>query len=126
MEGFLQIQKVYLRKILSNSEFNKIEFISDVNVLNKKVLKIKKSNFLGFWSFSEMNFKIREQFVNIIRKSNFFLLGYQNHFFEINNYQYFKKFTKKLNNFSTIKKRHPCYPNDFYLFGKKTYLLGWD
>ena len=121
LEGFLQIQKTYLKATLSHVEFNKIEFCSDINDLNKKLSNIKKYNFFAFWSFSEMSFELRSLFINIIRKSNQFIFGYQNKFFEMNNDRYFKKFKKDNKNFFISKEKHPCYPKNYYLIGKKKF-----
>ena len=118
LEGFLQIQKTYLKATLEPFEFDKVEFYSDFNNLNKRLSNIKKYNFFALWSYSEMSFELRLLFKNIIKKSNYFLFGYQNKFFEIDNDKYFNNFTKKYDNFIITKKKHPCYPNNYYLIGK--------
>ena len=119
LEGFLQIQKTYLKATLKPSEFNSVEFCSDMNSLNRRLLNIKKYNFFAFWSYSEMNFELRHLFENIIKKSNSFLLGYQSKFFEMDNDKYFNNFKKKHDSFLISKKNHPCYPKNYYLIGKK-------
>ena len=119
LEGFLQIQKTYLKATLKPSEFNSVEFCSDMNSLNRRLLNIKKYNFFAFWSYSEMNFELRHLFENIIKKSNSFLLGYQSKFFEMDNDKYFNNFKKKYDSFLISKKNHPCYPKNYYLIGKK-------
>ena len=119
LEGFLQIQKTYLKATLKTSEFNRVEFCSDMNSLNRRLLNIKKYNFFAFWSYSEMNFELRHLFENIIKKSNYFLLGYQSKFFEMDNDKYFNNFKKKHDSFLISKKKHPCYPKNYYLIGKK-------
>ena len=119
LEGFIQIQKIYLKSTLSASEFNKVEFCSNIQNLNKKLSKVKKYNFFAFWSFSEMNFELRSLFKNIIKKSNYFLLGYQSKFFDMDNDKYFSNFVKKHKDYFIIKKQHPCYPRNYYLIGRK-------
>ena len=118
LEGFLLIQKKYLKAILSNSEFNKIEFISDINLLYKKLSKIKRYNFFALWSYSEMNFELRKLFINMIKNSKYFLSGYQDNFLKLDNRKYFIDFIKNNNNFLISRKKHPCFPRNYYLIGK--------
>jgi len=119
LEGFNEIQKVYLKKILKKSEFSKIEFVSSYDNLKKRVQKIKKFNFFAFWSFSEVPIKDRIKFLFLIKKSSLFLIGFQNLFNFDNNKFYFKNLATQLIKFKIIKKKHPCYRENYYLLGKK-------
>ena len=120
MNVFSFIQKIYLKKILNKENFNKIEFINDINRLQKLVKYEKKFNFFAFWSLSEMNIKFRNKFVNIIKKSNIFLLGYQAQFNKINNSKYFNGFISKFKDCFDINiTPHPCYRENFYLYAKR-------
>lgn len=119
LEGFLYLQKIYLLKILTKEEFSRIHFVSDINILIRIISKIKRFDFFAFWSFSEIDIHFRKKFISIIKKSKFFLIGYQDYFHEINNYKYFEKFVKELKEFSIFKNKHPCHKDNYYLFGKR-------
>lgn len=119
LEGFLYIQKIYLKNVLSDEEFSKIKFINEIDILKKELARIKKFNFFAFWSFSELNIKLRKNFIPFIVKSNFFFIGYQDYFLKLNNNKYFKDFIKKLNNFTIVKKKSLLAINNYYLFGNK-------
>tara|TARA_B100001057_G_scaffold476480_1_gene544528 strand:+ start:16889 stop:17782 length:894 start_codon:yes stop_codon:yes gene_type:complete len=118
LEGFNEIQKIYLRELLPPKDFKKIEFINDFKIFKKKISKIKRFNFFAFWSISEINEEFRNRFLFIIKKTKFFLIGYQDYFRTIDNKKYFKNFIKELKEFNIQKKKHPCYQNEYYLFGK--------
>lgn len=118
LEGFNAIQKIYLKELLPLKDFNKIEFINDYNVFKKRTSQIKKFNFFAFWSLSEINEEFRDRFLFIIKKTQFFLIGYQDYFEKIDNKKYFKHFISNLKEFNIYKKKHPCYRKEYYLFGK--------
>ena len=119
LKPLIFLQKIYLKKILNKEEFNKILFVSKIDILKRNIKGVRKFNFFAFWSFSEIDIKMRKIFFSIIKKSNFFLIGYQSYFNKIDNLNYFEGFAKKLNNYSTIKIKHPCYKDNYYLFANR-------
>lgn len=112
MPVFSSLQKFYLKSIgLPVSDFNSIEEIKNkksgifcIKNIDEalKILEETNSNnptrnlFIATWSISESAIYIREKFHKFINDFNYFLIGYQDKFGEVNNKEYFEEF-KKLN-----------------------------
>ena len=73
----------------------------------KQIKKYHKKNsnylFIANWSISETPLQFRKNFEEIIKKSKYILIGFQENFENINNLKYFSNLKKKISNEFEIK-----------------------
>ena len=113
LPSFNFIQKKYLNNI-NCKKVKKIKIIS----YNAKIKKIRNYNFLAFWSISEIeDNEYIKKYSKLINNSEFFLIGYQSKFYNINNKNLKKRFSIS-DNFSIKKIKINNLRNNYYLFGK--------
>ena len=89
LPSFNFIQKKYLNNI-NCEKVKKIKIIS----YNAKIKKIRNYNFFAFWSISEIeDNEYIKKYSKLINNSEFFLIGYQSKFNNINNKNLKKRFS---------------------------------
>ena len=66
-------------------------------------VQIKYDLFIANWSFSEVPLDLREKFINIINRSKFLFISFQEKFEDIDNLKYFKELETKFTNKYEIK-----------------------
>lgn len=104
---FNELQKYFLECIgiplyTANSHYleKNVVCISSFDEL-KKILSSKASAhnalFIAMWSISEVPLELRKKIFSLVSDFSFFLIGYQNHFGEVDNIRYFDGITKQLN-----------------------------
>jgi len=125
--NFLDIKKHYIidlplfnfiqKKYLDNINFLKQKKIKIISC-NAKIKKIRNYNLFAFWSISEIeNNKYIKKYSKLINNSEFFLIGYQSRFNNINNENLKERFSIS-NNFSIKKIKINNLRNNYYLFGE--------
>ena len=85
------------------SKKNNYSLISDLKKINNNHITKRKSLFIANWSLSETPIKFRNNFITIIKKSEFILICFQEKFEDINNLQYFNGLKSKISNRYQIK-----------------------
>ena len=82
---------------------NKYTLISNLKKI-KNNYKVNSNNlFIANWSLSETPIEFRENFIEIIKKSEFILISFQEKFEDINNLDYFNKLRSKISKSHKIK-----------------------
>ena len=76
----------------------KLNLISKLNQLNKIAKSSKNYCFIANWSISEFPVKFRKKFLNVINRSRFSIISFQENFENINNLKYFNQTINKLSN----------------------------
>ena len=105
---FAQLQQWYLSRTLGREEQNKITHATS--------LPAEADLIVGLWSLSEMPFAARDQIKAL--RPRYFLIGYQQEFYGLDNIEYFKTWTKD----TTYVWKHmpiPHIKDNYYLFGKR-------
>jgi len=104
---FNELQKYFLQSIdipVQNNNLSSLGktalCISNFETL-QKILSINHSTlttlFSGMWSISEVPLTLREKVFSLVSDFSFFLIGYQDHFGEVDNLKYFENNIIKLN-----------------------------
>jgi len=109
-EEFSLLQKYYLEE---NSVYG-VKFINNLDELCGK----KFDTLIATWSLSESPSEIRELFLKNIEVSNF-LIAYQSSFEGIDNNNFFKYLSNKIENVKWYNVPIDHIPNQNYLFGIK-------
>lgn len=127
---FSELQKYFLKCIgipvyTANSPYleKNVVCISSFDEL-KKILSSRASArnalFIATWSISEAPLELRKKIFSLVLDFPFFLIGYQNHFGEVDNVGYFDGITKQLNksiNWNNFPLEH--LPGNNYLIGTR-------
>lgn len=113
LPSFNFIQEKYL-DIINCQKLKKIKIIS----YNAKIKKIRNYNLFAFWSISEIeDNEYIKKYSKLINNSDFFLIGYQSKFNNINNENLKERFSIS-DNFFIKKIKINKLRNNYYLFGK--------
>lgn len=101
--------------IYCNSDVEKV-----TKYLNEKTPANKSRNlFVATWSLSESPISIRRHFDEIFEKFDYFLMGYQDKFGEVNNRDYFEKIKKSRDDIEWYDWPISYLPAHNFLIGKK-------
>ena len=65
--------------------------------------QIKHDLFIANWSFSEVPLNLRKKFINLMKRSKFLFISFQEKFEDIDNLKYFKELETKFSNKYEIK-----------------------
>ena len=88
--------KMNNRKPKLGNVSGKLNLISDLNQLNKFAKRKKNYCFIANWSISEFPITFRKKFFNIINRSKYSIISFQENFENINNLKFFNKSLDKL------------------------------
>ena len=81
--------------------------------------------FIANWSLSETPIKFRKKFFKLIKKSNLFLICFQEKFEDVNNLKYFNDLKKKLShNFKVKMIKNNFYKGNFFNSQNHYFLIG--
>jgi len=81
--------------------------------------------FIANWSLSETPIKFRKNFFKLIKKSNLFLICFQEKFEDVNNLKYFNDLKKKLShNFKVKMIKNNFYKGNFFNSQNHYFLIG--
>tara|TARA_B100000965_G_C19577808_1_gene752125 strand:+ start:641 stop:1591 length:951 start_codon:yes stop_codon:yes gene_type:complete len=123
------LQLYYLKSLGHKVNFgnkikkNHINLINNKNSIKKYLLnnKIKNKLFVSCWAMSETEKSLRTQFDYVFKLFDNILLGFQEKYFGINNFRYFKSRVKlKKNRKILIEKNNNNFENHYYIFTKKS------
>lgn len=123
---FSLLQQYYLTlldiKVRQPSGYNNTDdgvfCISSFNELDMVMKHVNtKSLFIATWSLSESPLEVREKIVPHISSFKNVLIGFQNRFGEMNNYNYFKTLTDNLPEYNWKYQGIPALKDNNYLFG---------
>lgn len=98
---------------------NSVIITSDINQLGKILESTHIDITVATWSVSECPIAMRDQFINLAKNSDYYLIGYQNIFGEINNLEYFKSFRQKLSEYEWTDYEIKHLKGNWYLLGGK-------
>ena len=108
---------------LGKERVNLLYDLKDLNKLKQKGLK--ETLVISNWALSEMPISLREKISPIISNYDYFLISFQTNFEKINNFIYFKRYSKNIKKFFRtyfieIKSMNYFKINKhFYFFGMK-------
>jgi hypothetical protein len=105
---FLELQQWYLGRTLGAAERKKVDFVT--------ALPTGADVIIGLWSISEMPFALRDRIKALAPK--YFLIGYQQEFFGLDNVEYFKRWEAD----GAYRWTHVSIPHikdNYYLFGAR-------
>tara|TARA_Y100000590_G_scaffold328448_1_gene372998 strand:- start:352 stop:1290 length:939 start_codon:yes stop_codon:yes gene_type:complete len=122
------LQYYYLKQNGLNVGFKKKNnFILMSNLDENKNYLNNLSNhlFIANWSLSETPIKFRKNFFKLIKKSNLFLICFQEKFEDVNNLKYFNDLKKKLSrNFKVKMIKNNFYKGNFFNSQNHYFLIG--
>lgn len=102
---------------------NGIYLFTDLTLLQtalKKRPAAGASAFVATWSLSESPAELRDRFLPLVEAFNYFLIAFQDRFFEMDNNEYFAGFERATaSRITWRKKRLRHLPGNNYLFGKR-------
>ena len=105
---FLQLQEWYLGRTLALDERKQVNYVTALPEAADAVV--------GLWSISEMPFELRDRIKALAPK--YFLIGYQQEFFGLDNVEYFKRWAED----DSYRWEHVAIPHikdNYYLFGAR-------
>jgi hypothetical protein len=103
---FLQLQEWYLGRTLGAGACERVAFTTSLPAAADAVI--------GLWSISEMPFELRDRIKAVAPK--FFLIGYQQEFFGLDNVAYFKRWERD-EDYRWTHVAIPHIKDNYYLFG---------
>jgi len=106
------MQEYYLKNTINsnivnnNGEIieNKINLINNIDIIKNLENKYKKILFISCWALSETPISLRENFRELINKSDL-LIAAQEYFMNVNNLDYFNGITKNFKNKKIIERK---------------------
>ena len=121
---YLKINKL---KVAIENKKSKINLIYSVNKFNNCInyRNESKTLLIANWSLSEMPLKLRNKIIKLIFKIPYIIISFQDKFENINNFKYFKKIKKKLDEkgYKTFIGSLEHYNNAFLNTNKHFYLF---
>jgi len=105
---FLQLQQWYLGRTLSLDEQKQVTYAT--------ALPDSADVVVGLWSISEMPFALRDRIKALAPR--YFLIGYQQEFFGLDNVDYFKRWEQD-GNYRWTHVAIPHIKDNYYLFGAR-------
>lgn len=105
---FLQLQEWYLGRTLADDERKQLTFATS--------LPASADLIVGLWSISEMPFDLRDRIKALAPK--YFLIGYQQEFFGLDNVDYFKRWERD-GDYRWTHVGIPHIKDNYYLFGAR-------
>ncbi len=105
---FQQLQEWYLGRTLALDERKQVNFV--------KELPERADTVVGLWSISEMPFALRDRIKALAPK--YFLIGYQQEFFGLDNVEYFKRWSED-EAYRWVHVAIPHIKDNYYLFGAR-------
>ncbi len=120
---FLQCLRLPIQTTSNSPLANGIHLISDFDQL-KTILaptpQTTASAVIGTWSLSEAPFELRDRFLDLVAEFNYFLIAFQDRFFNADNHAYFAQFANtSAESIDWLKKPLRHLPGNNYLFGKR-------
>ena len=103
---FLQLQEWYLGRTLGADECERVTFTTSLPAAADAII--------GLWSISEMPFELRDRIKALAPK--YFLIGYQQEFFGLDNVDYFKRWERD-EDYRWTHVAIPHIKDNYYLFG---------
>jgi hypothetical protein len=110
---FLQLQEWYLGSTLAADESKQVTFTTS---LPDSAQVERDGAIVGLWSISEMPFELRDRIKALAPK--YFLIGYQQEFFGLDNVDYFKGWERD-GNYHWVHVAIPHIKDNYYLFGTR-------
>jgi hypothetical protein len=121
---YLKINKL---KVAIENKKSKINLIYSINKFNNCInyRNESKTLLIANWSLSEMPLKLRNKIIKLIFKIPYIIISFQDKFENINNFKYFKKIKKKLDEkgYKTFIGSLDHYNNAFLNTNKHFYLF---
>ena len=110
------------KPIIGNIAGN-LNLINNLKQLNKFVESKTKYILIANWSISEFPINYRRNFFKTISRSECSIISFQENFENVNNYKFFKKILKSLDNKFDFKLQTFDHYNNSFLNNNKHYLL---
>ncbi len=101
----------------------KLNLISELNQLEKFTSPKMNYCFIANWSISEFPLKFRKKFFNVINRSKYSIISFQENFENINNLKFFNKTVDKLSNEFIVNLQTFDHYNNSPLNKNKHYIL---
>lgn len=109
---FIALQKYYLNSTHTKGNFEFIDQISKISLLDPDI-------FIATWSLSESPLNIRDEFLRKVGKPKYILIGYQEKFEEVDNVKYFNQYANDNKDYDWKTWEINHLPKNYYLIGKK-------
>ena len=103
---FLQLQEWYLGRTLAADERRRVSFTTSLPAVADAII--------GLWSISEMPFELRDRIKALAPR--YFLIGYQQEFFGLDNVDYFQRWERD-GDYRWTHVGIPHIKDNYYLFG---------
>jgi hypothetical protein len=121
------LQYYYLKMNNFNPVIDKIStnlcLTSNLSLLYKISKEYKNYMVIANWSLSEFPIKLRKKFFKLIEKSEITVISFQENFEDINNFNFFMKFLKKLRKKFNFKIQKYDHYNKSYFNNNKHFML---